>query len=217
MDRHDCDPERLENTYRQFTTVNRLLSGWNRIYKNEIRPILLSSRSVPSILDIGCGGGDILRYLSACCRRDGIEASFLGIDPDIRSMNYLAGLPADPGIDYRNCTSTELLKENMTFDVVLSNHLMHHLTEEELLKLVSESASLSNRLVLFSDIERSALGYLLFRISAPLLFKNSYIAEDGLISIKKSYTKEELRDILPANCNVERSFPFRILVTMRKD
>ena len=215
MDRPDCDPLLLSNTYRQFTTINKLLSGWGTIYRNEIRPLLLSCESVPSILDIGCGGGDILRFLRERCKKDGIEVSFTGIDPDSRSMDYLAGVPADPAINYRMCTSSQLLTEGRQFDLVLSNHLMHHLSEEALLQVVSDAESLSRKLVLFTDIERSRTGLFLFGMVAPLLFKESYIVEDGIISIKKSYTKNELRDLLPSHVVVQHSFPFRVLVKVK--
>lgn len=212
MDRPDCDPLLLSNTYRQFTTINKLLSGWGTIYRNEIRPLLLSCESVPSILDIGCGGGDIIRFLRERCKNDGIDVSFTGIDPDSRSIDYLDGLPSDPAISYRMCTSSELLREGLQFDLVLSNHLMHHLTEEELLREVSNAESLSRKLVLFSDIERSRAGFFLFRTIAPLLFKESYIVDDGLISIRKSFTTRELREVLPPHVIVQSSFPFRVLV-----
>lgn len=216
MDKPDCDPDLLVNTYRQFTMINKLLSGWGGIYRKIIRPLLLSCSTTPSILDIGCGGGDILRYLKQRCEADGIEARFTGIDPDSRSMDYLSGLPPDPAIHYRNITSSELLSEGSKFDLVLSNHLMHHLTDTGLLQLLKESDLLSKKMVLFSDIERNRMGYSLFRMFAPLLFRNSYIVEDGLISIKKSYKKKELSSLIPDEFGVERKFPFRILLIKDK-
>ena len=40
MDDPDCNLDLLHATYRQFKTVNRLIGGWNRIYKSYIRPAL---------------------------------------------------------------------------------------------------------------------------------------------------------------------------------
>ena len=32
MDDPDCDPQKLRRTYVQFEIVNRLISGWGRLY-----------------------------------------------------------------------------------------------------------------------------------------------------------------------------------------
>ena len=58
MDRPGCDPARLNRTYAQFSVVNRAVAGWRGIYRTHIRPVL-SATTVTTLLDIGCGGGDV--------------------------------------------------------------------------------------------------------------------------------------------------------------
>lgn len=216
MDRPDCDRELLFNTYRQFSRINRLLSGWKNIYKTYLRPVIQQNSGSVSLLDIGCGGGDVLRILHRLCLEDGFEVQFTGIDPDQRSFDYLSGLNWPENFEFKPALSDQLVKKNRRFDIVISNHVVHHLKEEELAGLCSDAEQLANRLVLFSDIERSDIGYALFSAIAPLLFRNSYIVRDGRISIKRSFRKEELQVLLPGGWVVQRQFPFRLLAIHQK-
>lgn len=215
MDRPDCDPELLENTYRQFTTINKLLSGWNGIYKDFIKPVLNDKQGKCSILDIGCGGGDIIRFLHELALKDGFDVEFMGIDPDNRSIEYLSSLDWPDSVQFRAVSSEILAKENRQFDIVISNHLVHHLSKQELKSVCMDSQKLSKSLILFNDIERSLIGYLSFSLFAPLLFQNSYIVRDGKISIKRSYRKAELKQVLPNGWKVKRKFPFRLFAVYK--
>ncbi len=214
MDREDCDEELLNNTYSQFTTINKLLSGWKNIYRTKIKPVIQqSSEKKVTILDIGCGGGDIIRFLDNLIKKDGYSAEFTGIDPDLRSIHFLDGKNHQSNILFRNCNSTQLANEDKVFDIVISNHLIHHLSENELQAVCKDAEKLALSIAIFSDIERSDIGFASFGLIAPLLFRNSYIVKDGLISVRKSYRKNELQHALPPGWIVSRKFPFRLLAT----
>jgi 2-polyprenyl-3-methyl-5-hydroxy-6-metoxy-1,4-benzoquinol methylase len=217
MDRSDCDKELLFRTYRQFTYINRLLSGWKKIYKKHLKPVLNKIKGNATILDIGCGGGDVLRILNKLCREDGFKVHFTGIDPDQRSIEYVSGLEWPDNIQFKPVFSHTLVNAKQRFDIVISNHVMHHLQEEELINICTDASYLAKKLVIFSDIERTDIGYGLFSIVAPLIFRKSYIVKDGLISIKRSFRKEELQNLIPDDWSVQRQFPFRLLAMHLKN
>lgn len=216
MDDPNCDRETLYNTYDQFKTVNKLLGRWDHIYKNWIRPVIQSLDGKATILDIGSGGGDIILLLHLYTRRDGFDIRYTGVDPDPRALHYTNQKPCPEGIQFLSSTSSELVEENRTFDIVISNHLLHHLNTDELLAVCNDASILSNQLVLFNDIERSDIAFMFFRLLAPLLFRNSFISADGITSIKRSYTKNELQDSLPNSWSVYKQFPFRLLAIHQK-
>lgn len=213
MDDPDCDIDLLKNTYRQFSTINKLLGGWRGIYKRFIRPIGRSSNRPVTILDIGCGGGDIVKYLSELSDQDNLDITFTGIDPDHRAIEYAQNHCSLNNIQFRQISSSELVGRGESYDIVISNHLLHHLHHEQLLNLCKDAEQLCGKLALFNDIERSDLGYAAFRTISPILFKNSFISEDGITSIKRSFTKDELRNAVTEQWSVQRKFPFRLLAT----
>jgi len=211
MDDPDCDLEMLHATYRQFETVNKLIGGWKRIYKTHMRPALIEADGNASILDIGCGGGDILRLLNGFCRDDNLDVQFTGIEPDTRAIEFINKQSWPDHFTFLNSSSDELVQQNQSFTVVISNHLIHHLSPLELNGVCRDAEFLANKRVIFSDIERSFIGYFCFRTIAPLLFKNSFIVADGLRSIRRSYQKNELSPHLPDGWSVHRQLPFRLL------
>ncbi len=211
MDQPDCDKELLFNTYQQFSTINRLISGWQRIYKHHIRPLLKDSTKHYSLLDIGCGGGDIIMLLARLAKKDGMKLQITGIEPDERAIEFLSNHKWPENISLIKTTSKDLVQRNRSFDIVISNHLMHHLKKPELRMICKEAKKLANQKIVFSDIERSDIGYAAFKLAATPLFRNSFIVEDGLTSIKRSFRKDELLNTLPNGWKVQRQFPFRLL------
>lgn len=216
MDHPDCNRDLLFNTYQQFTSINKLLGRWKSIYKKRIRPVIEANQGKATLLDIGCGGGDIIRFLNHLTKNDGLDVQFTGIEPDQRAIEYLQQQTWDENIRFEKSTSTELVAKNKVFDVIISNHLIHHLLDKELEQICSEVKRLSKHLVLFNDIERSRIGYRSFQMIAPLLFRNSFIVEDGLTSIKRSYRRDELKRLLPDGWHVHRKFPFRLIAIYQK-
>lgn len=211
MDQPDCDSDLLFKTYRQFRTINRLISGWQRIYKHHIRPVLQDQSKPYSLLDIGCGGGDIIKLIDRLAKKDGFDLQITGIDPDKRAMEYLSNQNWPKNISLIKASSNDLVKKNRSFDIVISNHLMHHLKNPELKILCQDAEKLATQKIVFSDIERSDIGYASFKIGATPLFRSSFIVEDGLTSIKRSFRKDELQQALPERWTVQRQFPFRLL------
>ncbi len=214
MDDPTCDSERLRNTYAQFGAVNALVSGWEGTYKRLIRPFA-AARAITHLLDVGSGGGDIPRKLAKWAARDGINLKITAIDPDERATAYAKAHP-HPEVTFRCLSTSDLCRAGKTFDLVISNHLLHHLSTEELRTMCRESAQLSRGLVIHKDIERADLGYVGFAALTSPFFRNSFITQDGLTSIRRSYTREELhhvaQDIEMQGWRVERSFPFHLLL-----
>lgn len=212
MDSPDCDPVELRNTYRQFGRVNALISQWENIYKSKIRPHL-QPHSQLTLLDIGFGGGDIPIALARWAARDGFDLSITAIDPDPRAINFVADLDYPSNIAFLQSDISELNPSEEKFDFVISNHLIHHLKKSELLNILKQSRALSTTSVIFNDLRRSDWAYLLFNIFSRPIFRSSFITEDGLTSIKRSYTKTELQKVVPQDWDTKNLFPFRLLLT----
>ncbi|MDX1617957.1 MAG: methyltransferase domain-containing protein [Balneolaceae bacterium] len=212
MDDPECDREELFNTYRQFGVVNALISRWRTIYLRHIRPHCADPGQTYTLLDIGFGGGDIPRRLARWAAEDRIRLRVTGIETDPRAMEFVRRQQFPDSVRFRRASSTDLAEKGDTFDFVISNHLLHHLDREEFHGLLDEARRLSTRKVLFNDIERSDLGYLLFNLLARPIFRSSFITHDGLTSIRRSYTRSELELRIPDNWRVERIFPYRLLL-----
>jgi 2-polyprenyl-3-methyl-5-hydroxy-6-metoxy-1,4-benzoquinol methylase len=214
MDDRDCDLERLRATYDRFRYLNRVVAGWRRVYRRRIRPLLDADRTT-TLLDVGCGGGDLARDLARWARRDGLPLEVTGIDPDVRAYDYAVNRPCPPGVALRRARSADLVAEGAVFDIVVSNHVLHHLDPAALQGLLHDSSRLARRLVLHNDIARNRLAYAGYAVAARPVAGRSFIWVDGLRSSRRSYRADELVGVVDDSWRVSRQFPFRLLLTSR--
>ncbi len=233
MDDPGCDRHLLRRTLERFELINRLVSGWGRAYRSHLRPALAEldaqGHHAARILDIGCGGGDVLRRIVRSARRDGFAVEAVGIDPDPTAIavaqTHQTRRPV-PGLSFREATSSDLVAESATFDIVISNHLIHHLGDSEpsdsepsgseLTELFADSARLAIHLCVHSDIARHRRAYAAYALLAWPLTVGIFAYVDGLRSIRRSYTSSELAERLPPNWRVERATPFRLLAVLQQ-
>jgi len=96
---------------------------------------------------------------------------------------------------------------------VISNHVVHHLSGGEVGVFRDQVERLTRRYAIMNDIARSALGYLLFAGFARLVMRDSFSVPDGLISIRRSFTRAELQAALGPRWCVRRTVLFRLVAT----
>lgn len=212
MDDPDCDVNLLEQTYHDFKSLNRFLSKWYRIYKKDFLPYLRKNNGMATVLDIGFGGGDIPLFLYKKALQDGFQLHITAIEMDDRSLNYISKINTPDQVAFKKASLSDLLNQEESYDFIISNHLIHHLDDPELNTICTQSQQLVSHKIIFNDIERNDLGYLLFTMLTIFLYRNSFVPIDGKISIKRSFTYHELQEKAPRNWYVEKLFPFRLML-----
>lgn len=218
MDDPACDPALLEKTLRRFATINRLVAGWDTVYRRHVGPALRALGRPARVLDIGSGGGDVTARLAARARRDGLDVTWLGVDPDPRAHAVATERVAD-GVEFRCTDAATLRAEGQRFDIVLSNHVLHHLGDD-LAGFLDDSMALSHGLVLHSDIARSRRAYALYAVGITPFAPGTFLRTDGLRSIRRSFTAPELAERLEAHparrWRVEQPVAFRLLAVAER-
>jgi len=222
MDDPGADLEMLERTYDRFRLVNAVVSNTRAVYRHWIRP-RLSATETRRVLDVGAGAADVPRALLGWARSDGLRMELTAIDPDERAVAWARSRPPVPGLVLRQATSRELADAAERFDVVMSNHVLHHLDGREFGALLADSERLARGggLAVHGDIERSGPGYVAFALGTlpfvPNLLAGTFIRADGLTSIRRSHTAAELAALLPPGWRVRRGFPSRLEVVWGGD
>ncbi|CAL4861077.1 methyltransferase domain-containing protein [Microbacterium sp. MM2322] len=210
MDDPDCDPVALAATLERFDLVNRAIGGWGRVWRRGIRPRLRRLGRPARVLDVGSGGGDVVARLATWAERDGLDVQWLGIDPDPRALD-VARTRESERVSFAATDAAGLRAAGETFDLVLSNHVLHHLEAAELGEFAADTRALATGTVMHADIERGRLAYALYGIGITALERGTFLRTDGLRSIRRSYRADELESALGSPWRVASPAPFRLL------
>jgi 2-polyprenyl-3-methyl-5-hydroxy-6-metoxy-1,4-benzoquinol methylase len=209
MDDPECDEASLYRTLDQFRTVNRLFSRYRTLLRKTVLRDMEPGRNY-HLVDVGAGGCDIALWLLKEARSRGLHLRITALEPDPRIFRYVRDRIGEvPGLHLVQ-ESGEHLAAHAPFDYVFANHVLHHLSGEEIHALLHQTSQAAKRGFVFSDLLRSRWSYLGFSLAA-LPFRNSFIREDGLISIQRGFHAEELRKLTdPVPAHVRTAFPGRI-------
>jgi len=107
-----------------YSSFSNMVGGhaWTLYVENYIRP-----RDGDRILDIGCGPGDILEFLPS--------VEYLGFDVSQRYIKKATKRFGNRGLFLCKKLSREIGKELSDFDIILATGILHHLDNDEALKL----------------------------------------------------------------------------------
>ncbi|HMP72017.1 MAG TPA: methyltransferase domain-containing protein [Kiritimatiellia bacterium] len=217
MDDPNCDEQMLLRTLDQFTLVNRLVSRYRSVLRRWVLEDMAknSDRSY-HVVDIGAGGADISVWLLRSARRRGLRLKVSAVDSDPRILDYVRGRwGRESGLQILqgDLRDPDSLPEA---DYLICNHVLHHLPDEAIPGALRLFEQKSRLLWLINDLHRSFSAYLGFQVLGRF-FRSSFTFEDGLISIRKGFKKNEMSTIIGlANLNgtaqIHRILPARIVL-----
>jgi 2-polyprenyl-3-methyl-5-hydroxy-6-metoxy-1,4-benzoquinol methylase len=194
MDDFDLEGQVIRDSLDQLAQINRYLGG-NHITLQGIKTLLkdTSLKKDISIIDMGCGNGDMLRRVAAYGSRNNLKLNLTGIDANEHTLIYARSLSKDyPNIDYLKTDITGDQFSSMKGDVFLCTLTLHHFDDKEILKILSTLKKNANVGIVINDLQRSALAYRLFQMVCFIFRLNTISREDGLLSILKGFKRREL-------------------------
>jgi 2-polyprenyl-3-methyl-5-hydroxy-6-metoxy-1,4-benzoquinol methylase len=213
MDDLDYNGPILHDALDKLAKINQWLGG-NIVTINGLKIALKNhdKNKVITLIDLGCGGGDILREIARFGKRNGYNFKLIGIDANQNTVDYANELSQDyDNIEFRAIDIFSEDFEQLDYDLVLTTLFLHHFKEDELvtfLKPVLEKAKLG---IVVNDLHRHKLAYYLFKLLCTTI-KNKTIVEDGLTSVLRGFKRPELENIsqqLNANYNLQWKWAFR--------
>jgi SAM-dependent methyltransferase len=159
----------VAKAYRDLARTQRLLRNTAAVFRQ-------LGKNPGRVLDIGCGQGALLEEIR---KKLGVEV----VGFDLRPVPAGSSVPILTGD-----AAADPLPEA---DVAISVCLAHHLSEEDLVRMIRNVSRSCRRLILL-DLVRHWMPLMLFRVFlSPFLHPIN--ASDGMTSIKRSYTPAELR------------------------
>jgi len=180
------------------------------------------SRQPVSILDIGSGGGGMLRKIWKWAHRRGHETYLTGVDLNPWSKRSAESLtPPDAPIRYETANIFSIDPDRHA-DFIISSLFTHHLSDNEVVKFLRWMDGHATRGWFINDLHRHPLPFFLIRYLTRLLGFGPMVQHDGPISVARSFKAAEWRRLIAeAGIQQERIrinwyFPFRLCVASER-
>jgi SAM-dependent methyltransferase len=218
LDGTDIDPVELEKVLRGLAKFNGAFLGHYPILKWLRTAIKASAKEGPlTIVDVGCGYGDLLRAIRRLSRRNNVELDLIGIDlnPETIRIARAATDPADR-IDFRVMNIFEFPRSTPV-DFIVSSLLAHHLSDSDVTNFLRLMETVARRGWLIYDLQRHRFLYHFIGLVGRLARLHPMVVRDGQISVARSLTRSEWEEriatagISPADATI-RWFFFRFLI-----
>lgn len=202
MDDFNLEGEILRDALDKIASINRMLGG-NKVtlqgVKHLLKIKLLNHKGDPagndeiSILDVGCGNGDMLRTLASYALEKGLNFKLTGIDANEFTINHAKQLSVNyPNIHYVCADIFEEIKQERNYDVILCTLTLHHFKDKEIITLMRGFKTQSRLGIVVNDLHRSTVAYYLFTALCFLFGLNQMSKDDGLVSILRGFKKQDL-------------------------
>ena len=198
------DPAALAGNLRDLRRVNRLLGGV-RLSRLAIDLLLRVAPthldlSPTSIIDVGTGAVDIPVALLADARRRGRRLEVFAVDarPEVletaRAIRPALGRVAGLAIGVSDGRS--LPHPDRSIDIAHASLLLHHLEPDDAVAVLVEMARVARVGVVVNDLNRGRMHWLGAWLIGHLLTGNRYTRRDAPLSVRRAYTRREMRGLL---------------------
>ncbi|WP_206022274.1 methyltransferase domain-containing protein [Pseudoflavitalea sp. G-6-1-2] len=222
LDQPDIPAEDIRRNMYELNIINTWLGG-HAITIAGIKKLLSGKKRI-SICEIGCGGGDNLLAIAGWCMRNGIEASFTGIDINRwcietaqekwQQQSVMPGIEKPQFIvsDYR------LAQFSTKPDIIFSSLFCHHFTNEELVQQLQWMQRNASTGFFINDLHRHRVAEFSIRLLTRLFSRSYLVRHDAPLSVKRSFVKNDWKDLFQqagfSNFSVQWKWAFRWLVTV---
>ncbi|WP_127534514.1 methyltransferase domain-containing protein [Paenibacillus kobensis] len=195
MDDYASGGDALREAHRHLHRLNRLFAasgpivyGVDRLWRDAGRPHRLS------VLDIGCGQGDVNGALLRWAEREGVVLRLTLADITEEACAEARALFRDePRVTVERLDLFEL--PHQYADITVASQVLHHFDEEQAVQAVAAMTRSARVGCVIGDIHRHPVAWAAVWLAARLLSRNRYIRHDGPLSVAKGFRAADWRRI----------------------
>ena len=215
MDDLNCTGDVLDQTLRELEIINKWLGG-NQITIESLEQLLkdCSNTQAITIVDLGCGGGDMLRIIDLWGKRKNFKLNLIGIDANPNIVAFAKrNLVAYPHIEFKTLNIFGEEFQSQQFDIVIGTLFYHHFSSEQLVHFFQKLKRQVSVGFIINDIHRHWLAYYSIKLLTQAFSKSAMVKYDAPLSVLRAFKKSELRQLLEAttieNFSIKWKWAFR--------
>ncbi|MEM7084974.1 MAG: methyltransferase domain-containing protein [Bacteroidota bacterium] len=197
MDDFELQGEPMKALLNDLIIVNKWLGG-QAITLDGLEYLLAKfdiNKSL-TVLDVGCGDGEMLRQCAHWASKRRIKLKVIGIDAN--SYILKEARKRSGHLESFNFKVMDIFSEKgelPKFDIALCTLFIHHFNESQIVQLLKRLSTEAKVGVVINDLHRSRWSFWLFRIFSLIFLKTKIARHDGLVSVASGFKKEELLQI----------------------
>jgi SAM-dependent methyltransferase len=142
------------------------------------------------IVDVGCGGGDMLRRIAAWARSRELSVQLTGIDLNPNAARAAREFAGESSFEWVTGDAFAYRPSN-PIDLVISSLFTHHLNDAEIVNFVSWMERVTERGWFINDLHRKIGPYYGFKALAWVMRWHRFVQHDGPVSIRRSFLRED--------------------------
>ncbi|KEQ23146.1 methyltransferase domain-containing protein [Paenibacillus tyrfis] len=143
-----------------------------------------------SILDVGCGSGDVNRRLLKWADSNRIDLAITLVDITEEACEEAKRIfYHEPRVQVMRGNLFELPEK--TADIVTGTQFLHHFTDGELPQTVSSMLKASRWGIVINDIHRNWIPWVAVWLTSRIVSRNRYIRHDGPLSVAKGFQSSD--------------------------
>jgi len=185
-----CSYEEFRDCLRDLAKVNRAVLAyrptldWLEQFAGRIAEPL-------HIVDVGCGGGDMLRRIDSWARKRRIPVRLTGIDLNPYAAQAAREFTGSGSrIEWITCNAFQY-QPPLPIDIVVSSLFTHHLSDDEIVRFLQWMERTAARGWFVNDLRRARTPYYLFKLLAQGMRWHRFVRHDGPVSILRSFAPED--------------------------
>ena len=199
MDDFEVDGFIIKQTLRELEIINKWLGG-NNVTISAINKLIGKRKEKTwRIIDLGCGGGEMLKLIAIWARKNAVKVVLTGIDANQNVVNYAKKNTIEyPEIRFisGNVLSEELM--SMQADIITATLFTHHFSDQDLIRLLQGAKKSASAGLAINDLHRHWFAYRSINLLTSLFSKSPLVKNDAGLSVLRAFRKRELKDILKA-------------------
>ena len=218
IDKGDYSPEEYETCIVELQRVNEWLGDASALKHSLLDQVERLGLDSFAMLDVGAGSGELLRVTAAWARTNTRHVRLVGVELNARAATAILEQSKQfASIRAVRANALQLPFADDAFDYVVCSLFTHHFNDSDVCLALREMARVARRGILVIDLHRHPVPYYLFTTIGHLFLHNRLIRADGALSILRSFTPDEVRDLAEqaglTNIEVVQHFPARIVLS----
>jgi 2-polyprenyl-3-methyl-5-hydroxy-6-metoxy-1,4-benzoquinol methylase len=192
LDGADLNPDELAAVLRDLARFNGAMLGHRPVLSWLARAVECAPKGEAlTLVDVGCGYGDLLRAIRRWAARRGVPMRLIGLDLSRAAIGIAAAATdhADD-IEYR-VADVFAFRPDTPIDFVVSSLLTHHFSDAMIVAFLGWMETNARRGWFIYDLQRHAVPYHFIGLAGRLMRLHPTVVHDGRISVARSLTANE--------------------------